>query len=412
MNSMATRHAPDVKVPLAHILTGAAAALAGGLLLVWRGPALLGAPVGDLRALALTHLFTLGWLTMTIVGATYQLVPVVLEVRLRSEGLARSGYPLLLAGIALLVGGFWTGRTGLLIPGALLTAGALLAYAAHLTATVLGATAHRMQRLFFLGATAYLSLVCALGGLMAADFRWNFLRADLLPVHVIAAVLGWVTLLAMGVAYKLTPMFALSHGHGDGAGMVVFGLWFAGTVLLILGVALGWPAPAVAALGLPLVAAIALFLRDQHAFFRTRYRPHLDVGSRLVVAACGYLALTAVAGWLDLAGAVHLPPASLVILAVLGWLGCLVAGQTYKIVPFLVWFHRYAGRAGRERVPLLREMYDGRLAEAGMWGMVGAGLLLAAGVTAAAPWLIRLGGAAWLCGYGVLAYNLMQVLRA
>jgi len=407
VNSMATRHAPDVGVPLAHILTGAAAALAGGLLLVWRGPALLRAPVGELRPLALTHIFTLGWQTMTIVGATYQLVPVVLEVRLRSEGLARAGYAVLLVGIALLVGGFCTGRMGLSIPGALLTAGALLAYSGHLTVTVLGATAHRMHRLFFLGATAYLAVVCALGALMAADLRWNFLRVDVLPVHVIAAVLGWVTLLAMGVACKLTPMFALSHGHGAGAGRVVFGLWFVGTVLLILGVALGRPAPALVALSLPLVAAIALFLRDQHAFFRTWHGPHLDAGLRLVVAACGYLAPTAVAGWLDVAGAIHLRPASLVILAALGWLGCLVAGLTYTIVPFLVWFYRDAGRAGLERVPLLREMYDGRLAEAGMWGTVVAGVLLAA-----APWLLCLGGAAWLCGYGVLAYNLAQVLRA
>ena len=89
-----------------------------------------------------------------------------------------------------------------------------------------------------------------------------------------------------------------------------------------------------------------------------------------------------------------------------------MAGQTYKIVPFLVWYRRYAARAGREKVPLLREMYDERLAALGMWGLAAAGLVLAAGAAAGTPWLQRLGAVCWLVGYGVLAWNLGQVLRA
>ncbi len=412
VNSIAAAHAPDVKIPLAHILTGAVAALFGGLLLLWQGPALLRHPLGDFRTLALTHLFTLGWLAMTITGATYQLVPVVLEVRLHSERLARAGYPVLAIGVALMVAGFWAARLTLLIPGALLAAVALLVYAGHMAVTALPSPAHRMHRLFFLGATAYLTLVCILGGLMVAEFRWGFLHVDLLPAHVIAAILGWATLLAMGAAYKLTPMFALSHGHGEGAGTAVFALGASGTLLLLVGAVLGWPASATALIGLPLLGAVVLFLRDQWLFFRSRYKPRLDVGLRLVVVACGYLGLTALLGWADLAGLLRLPPAALVILAVLGWCGCLVGGQTYKIVPFLVWFHRYASQAGREKVPLLREMYDERVAGVGMWGLAAAGLLLSAGTGAGIPWLLRLGALAWLGGYGALAYNLLQVLRA
>ena len=412
MNSIAARHAPDVRIPLAHILTGVVAALLGGLLLVWQSPTLLRQPVGDFHTLAVTHLFTLGWLAMTITGATYQLVPVVLAVRLHSERLARVGYPLLTTGAALMVAGFWAARLDILIPGAILAATALLVYAGHITATVLRSNAHRMHRLFFFGALAHLALVCILGGLMAADFRWGFLHADLLPAHVIAAILGWATVLAMGVAYKLTPMFALSHGHGEGTGTAVVALGTAGTLLLLLGGLSNWPAPAPALASLPLLCAVALFLRDQWLFFRSRHKPRLDTGLRLVVVACGYLGLTALLGWADLAGLLRLPPATLVILAVLGWLGCLIAGQTYKIVPFLVWFHRYAPRAGREKVPLLREMYDEHVAGLGIWGLTVAGLLLAVGSGTGNPGLLRLGGLSWLGGYGTVAYNLIQVLRA
>ena len=412
MPGIATQNAPDVRLPLTHILTGVAAALLGGLALLAWAPGLLAQPLGNFHALAVTHLFTLGWLAMTLTGASYQLVPVVLEVRLRSEPLARAGYPVLAAGVALLVAGFWSVHPLLLAAGAFAVAAALLVYAAHVTLTVLQSRAHRMYRLFFLGASAYLVVVCFLGATMAASLRWGGLHRDLLPAHVIAAALGWLTLLAMGVAYKLVPMFALSHGHGEGRGTSVFGLAAGGALLLLLGAAWGWAAGGMAAAGALVLCAVGLFIRDQWLFLRTRHKPRLDVGLKLSAVAFGYLGLVSILGWLALAGAVRLGHGALVILALLGWLGCLMAGQTYKIVPFLVWYHRYAGRAGREKVPLLREMYSERLAGMAMWPFASAGALIAAGAAAGVPGLERLGALCWLAGYGTLAVNLVQVLRA
>ncbi len=412
MQSIATKHAPDVRLPLVHILSGALAAVLGGLCLLAWAPGLLAQPLGDFHTLAVTHLFTLGWLAMTLTGASYQLVPVVLEVRLPSERLARAGYPVLAAGIAAMVAGFWTVRPLLLIAGATAVAAALSVYAVHITLTVLRSRAHRMYRLFFLGATAYLVVVLALGVTMAANLRWGWVHIDLLPAHVVAAALGWLTLLAMGVTYKLVPMFALSHGHGEGQGTVVFGLTAGGALLLFAGALDGWPPAALAAAGLVPLGAVVLFLRDQWIFFRTRYKPRLDVGLRLSALAFVYLGLVAALAWLSLAGLVRLGHGVLVILALIGWLGCLMGGQTYKIVPFLVWYHRYAGRAGREKVPLLREMYDERLAGFGMWALAAAAALLALGAATGLSDLERLGALSWLVGYGILGTNLVQVLRA
>lgn len=410
MNGMATRHAPDVRIPLVHLLTGVVAALGGGLVLLWQGPELLRQPLGDLHTLALTHVFTLGWLAMTLMGASYQLVPVLLQVRLPSERLAAAGYPLLAAGAALLVAGFATAHPLLLAVGGALAATALLAHAGHIAATVLRARARPVQRVFFLASAACLALVAVLGSLMAADLRWGFLRVDLLPTHVLAALVGWTALLAIGAAYRLVPMFTLSHGPAENGGLAVAVLLLAAALLLPLRPLL--PAPVAALCALPLPVAAGLFLLDQRRLFRARLRAHLDTGMRLSVAGFGYLGLTALAAFLDLAGLVHLPPATLVVLALLGWLGCLIAGQTYKIVPFLVWFRRYARGAGTERVPLLREMYDERLARLGMWSLVAAGLLLAAGTTAGSGLLLRVGALGWVVGYGVLAANMLQVLRA
>lgn len=412
MNSIATRHAPDVKLPLAHIFTGIAAALLGGVALLLWAPGLLARPAGDFRTLAVTHLFTLGWLAITITGASYQLVPVVLEVRLRSEPLARVGYVALCIGVAGMVAGFWSTAMGLLAAGATLAAAALLTYGVHIIATSLQAGAHRMHRLFFLGATVFLIVVCLLGALMALGFRLGFSPGNLFLAHITAAVLGWASLLAMGVAYKLVPMFALSHGHGEGRGTAVFFLTFWGAALLVLGAALHWNAPAMAAIGLLPLGAVGLFLWDQWIFFRRRHKPRLDVGLRLAAIGCGYLGLTAVVTWLALAGIWRPGHGVPVILALLGWLGCILGGQTYKIVPFLVWFHRYSGRAGREQVPLLRDMYGERLASAGMWGLSVAGLLVATGAAFGVGPLERLGALGWVVGYAIVAVNMLQALQA
>ncbi|QKJ98531.1 MAG: hypothetical protein HND40_02605 [Ignavibacteriota bacterium] len=42
------------------------------------------------KILAITHIATLGWITMIIFGALFQLIPVVLEVKLFSENSCRS----------------------------------------------------------------------------------------------------------------------------------------------------------------------------------------------------------------------------------------------------------------------------------------------------------------------------------
>ena len=40
-----------------------------------------------------------------------------------------------------------------------------------------------------------------------------------------------------------------------------------------------------------------------------------------------------------------------------GFIGFLINGHLYKIVPFLVWFERFSPHVGKEKVPMLHEMY-------------------------------------------------------
>src|SRR5450759_3227686 len=59
------------------------------------------------KTLAITHTMALGWGTMIILGASHQLVPVLIEGRLYSIKLAYSLFVLAAVGLPLLVYGFY-----------------------------------------------------------------------------------------------------------------------------------------------------------------------------------------------------------------------------------------------------------------------------------------------------------------
>jgi hypothetical protein len=45
----------------------------------------------------------------------------------------------------------------------------------------------------------------------------------------------------------------------------------------------------------------------------------------------------------------------------LGWIAWTLLGYAYKVVPFLVWTHRFGRLAGRQKVPLVGDVLDVRL---------------------------------------------------
>ena len=84
----AARSGPSPLVPLAYLTCAASAFLAAALGIGWLAPD-LASHYYQPRVLALTHTVTLGWITLAIMGASYQLIPIVLERPVWSERLAR-----------------------------------------------------------------------------------------------------------------------------------------------------------------------------------------------------------------------------------------------------------------------------------------------------------------------------------
>src|SRR5690554_2402977 len=64
------------------------------------------------HVLSIVHLAALGWGTMVIFGAAYQLLPVICEQNLFSSNLAFASYCFLVVGICLLGYSFWYFQLG------------------------------------------------------------------------------------------------------------------------------------------------------------------------------------------------------------------------------------------------------------------------------------------------------------
>ena len=383
-------------VPLAYLVCAAGTFLVASLSIAWLGPELAGHYYHP-RLLALTHTVTLGWVTLAIMGASYQLIPIALERRIWSERLARWQLAVLVVSVPGMVAHFYLGSW----PG-LATAAGLLAIGIAFHLGNVGMSLRGFTRWTFtarLVVLAYgaLTLTTLFGLALAVNRVWPFLPGAFFPTlhaHVQLALLGWVAPMILAVSARVYPMFFLAPAPRR---------WH--SFLQLWGLAAGVPAVVLGLLGVPgLLVAGAVAVTAAAAAHAAwvwemawgRKRPGLDWGLRFVLTATFFL-LPAVALGLALAANQLAGPRAAIAYAVVmlgGWISLTIAGMMLKIVPFLVWYRAYSPRAGREPVPTLAQLSSPR-AE----GL--AYVLFAGGVVGLAA-AVFLGEAAWIRAAGVV----------
>lgn len=404
--------APSVTLPLRYLVAAAAAFTLAGPGVVWLAPALAGHYYHP-HVLALTHTVTLGWITLTIIGASYQLIPIVLELPIWSERLARWQFVLLVLGVIGMVGHFWIGQWPGLLWGAAMIA---LGVGSHVLNVALSlrrpGRATFTARLMALALTG-LAATVVFGLVLGVNHVRPILPAGLYPslhAHFHLALLGWVLPMVLGVGARAYPMFLLAHepdgwssrlqlwGLGVGVPLVVGGL-LAGHWLVVPG-------------AVAVTAAIAGHTAWGLAALRGRRRPALDWGLRFVVTGTAFLVPSTALGLalaLDGVGGPR-PALGYAVLVLGGWASLTIAGMMLKIVPFLVWYRVYAPRAGHGPVPTLAELSWPR-AEATAYVLLTGGLTALAVAVAAgdADW-IRAAGLAVTAGALAFAASLGRVL--
>jgi hypothetical protein len=358
--------APPLSIPAAFFLTVPIGILAAGCILIATGAAALSTPWAP-QTLALTHAGTLGVLAMGMIGALYQMTPVIAGTPVPFTRIAHIVQASLLAGLAGFVWRLLGGPVFAMSAAILCFTIAFLAFLLPLGWALLrpGTNNETVQGMRL--AVVSLAAVTLIGLMMARGYSgYGFPENRFLwmQIHLTLALLGWVGGLIMSVSWQVIPMFYLAPAASKTTMRWLFSLLLSGLVLPFVAIFAGgdingFPSPgqlaAIGALPAALVAWLihpALILRNISRRKRRRRDASLMFWKAGLVNALLLIPIAFVAlllpdpRWQVLFGWV----------AIWGWAGMIMHGMLSRIVPFLVWFHRYSARVGLEPVPSMRTL--------------------------------------------------------
>ena len=409
---MQAGRARDGRLALAYLAVAATAFVAAAVVL----PSLAGELAGHYyhpRVLALTHTVTLGWITLTIMGASYQLVPVLLERPVWSERLARWQLGAATVGTAGIVAHFFVAEWRGLVWAAGVVALVVAAHVLNIAMTLRGLRMWTFTTIMIVVALVGLGLTTVAGVALGLDHVIPFVPWDFFPrlhAHVHLALLGWVLPMIVAVGARVYPMFLLAPPPAarslriQAAGVVT------GAPLVVAGLVSGTSLVAVGAIVVGI--AVAAHLASVVAMLRTRRRRTLDWGLVFVVTGSAFLVPATAVGLgfaFDLFAGSRLA-VTYATLIVGGWVSLTIAGMMLKIVPFLVWYVAYGDRVGRQPVPMVAELCPAA-GEGTAYGLLTLGMVgLSGAVFAGSAALIRLAALVVAAGAVVFAATLARVL--
>jgi len=409
MRGLSLDQAPPLSVVLPFFVAGALSAAAAGGLLAADGSAALTMPLAP-TTLGATHLITIGLLMLVMMGALYPMIPVVLGVPVPWIRLSHGVFVMVGAGVGLLVAGLTNSRADL-VAAAMVGLG--LGVACFLPPAAWAAfrspaktpTAWGIRfALLSLAAVVLLGLLMARGhaGSVFPGDRWLFVR-----VHVALGVLGWIGSLIVAVSWQVVPMFYLAKEVPGWQRYSVLGALVLGVGLPPLGLLLApWLGSALTEAAVTYGASPALFaLFVAHPWVtlksirdRRRKRAHPSV----LFFRCGLATAPLVGGAAILASISDEPRWDLLygFLALVGWAAMIVHGMLSRIVPFLVWFHRFSPLAGLQPIPSMNALLPARWTRVGLGLHAGAVGLGAVGILTGHDFAMR-GAGALLAGTGL-----------
>ena len=386
--------------------------VAGAIGLVWIAPDLAAGVYLSPRVAGVTHLVTLGWITMTIFGALYQLLPVALDAPVRWARLGHVSFAVFAPGVGIFASGVASGSLVVRQVGIALVAIGVLLTVGNVTATLRRARRHDATWAAIALAITFLTSTLGIGVILLHNLHTGFLaaaRVHVLAVHLHVAIIGWALMMIVGVSHRLLPMFLLAHGADVRWTGRSLSLLAAGVPVLAVGIIMqltpvSWAGVALLELG------FACFIRQAYAFYRARAKRTLDIGMLFAATAIGFQVVSALLGVAVLAaGGQGRIATAYVTIGLLGGIVLFIIGFFYKIVPLLAWTAHYRGRMGKERVPTVAETLSMPVARAQLVLMASAIVLLGLGIGFGSPAVTRCGAVLFLAGVLLFVSQITRV---
>ena len=306
--------------------------------------------------LSWVHLFLLGFVMMSIFASMAQLLPVVLEVEHFSIDLYYVVNPLLFIGTILIFFGFYKYPVILSYGGVIV----FISFFIFLFESFL--TIKKVKKLNFLSTTVLVANIFLLLGLIVAIIL-SFVYSGNLDLdikalmlsHIYLVFVGYLGITIISMSYILIPMFWLSHSFNNIYLKLAFYSISVGVVLVVLSQILKFKLFENLGYFVVLIGFI-LFIYQLYLIFKTKVRKQKDIYYKYIVfSVINFVtALILVCLYFIVLNDYFLVVAGFIFL--LGFLTPIITAHLYKIIPFLVWFHRFAPLVGKQKVPMLADM--------------------------------------------------------
>ena len=352
--AVSTDFAPPFKLIAPYFIIGA-------IFLVISIALLFGFDISNLNSmnsstLSWVHIFLLGFVMMVIFGAMAQLVPVVLEVGHFAVELYYVIYPLLFTGTILMGYGFLY-SPALLPYGGIVVLISLLIFVLETFLTIKKVKKFNLVMTSVLLANSFLFLGLIFGILMALGYAGtiNVDIASLLKAHIYLVLAGYVGITIMGMSLILLPMFWLSHSFSWKP--VTYALYIVSFGVLSVMLSSIFNSIILEYTGYILtLVALCFYFYQIFLIYTTRVRLDNDIYLHSLLFSYSSLLLTILMGVIYM-----ISPNENLLLTIgwvlfLGYITFIINGHLYKIVPFLVWYERFAPLIGKQKVPMLADM--------------------------------------------------------
>jgi hypothetical protein len=283
---------------------------------------------------------------MIIMGASNQLMPVIVSDKLYSEHLPLVSFVLMTTGTCLLVHSFWSFHPGgVAYTGALCVLSALIIHSINIFLTSKASATTNVVVKFIFTAHIWLILTALMGSILLLNLRFGFLATaniHYLRLHASIGMIGWLLLLVTGVSSRLLPMFLLSRREEKkyldiawyliNTGLLLF--FIEGTVLHTSNGYLLYAAL--------IVSGILCYLAYVRICFTSAIRKKMDSGMKQSLIAICLLFIPFILLTISILYSHNASTATITGYGysfLFGFISVLIMGQTFKTLPFIVWMH-------------------------------------------------------------------------
>jgi len=334
---LSLQQAPDLWTPLRFFISAPIFAISATILLLIAGPEVLHNRWLP-ETLAITHLLSLGFISMMMIGATFQLLPVLAGCDIyKSKVSSKIIYLFMVIGVSFFTIGLAISesnaiKTGLtfLVPGLLgflgLTSFALFKAKSEFAS----ATGMRLAINSFW-------ITFLLGLLLAIGTAWESfpLLRQLTAIHVVWAALGWVTIMIVAIAYQVIPMFQVTKEYPDKFKKYFSIIMF--LCILVLSVLIYFEYPLQFIVSLISISVLAFSFVSINLILKRKKRL-VDAGTYFWLTGLGALIACVLIFNYDRYYEIDLSVLTGYVFFY-GFVISVINGMLFKIVPFLVWLN-------------------------------------------------------------------------